>query len=77
MNRVRGRLYNVEGETHLFVTEDCLKTIQAFEGYHYPEKEGEQKEEPEKDGVHDHPMDALRYYVAWRHAGESARSWTA
>ena len=77
VNRVRGRLYNVEGKTHLFITDNCTKTIQAFEGYHYPEREGEQKEEPEKDGVHDHPMDALRYYVAWRHAGETARSWTA
>jgi hypothetical protein len=77
VNRVRGRLLNVEGDTHMFITDDCPKTIRAFEGYHYPEREGEQKELPEKDGVHDHAMDALRYYTAWRHAGQEARSWSA
>jgi hypothetical protein len=77
VNRVRGRLLNVEGKVNMYVTENCQKTIQAFEGYHYPEREGEQKEEPQKDGVHDHAMDALRYYTAWRHAGQEARSWSA
>jgi len=77
INQVRSRLLNVEGETRLFVTENCRKTIQAIEGYHYPERDGEQREEPEKDGVFDHPMDALRYYVAWRHGSKPARSWSA
>ena len=77
VNRVRGRLLNVEGKTHLYITDDCPKTIRAFEGYHYPEKEGEQKELPEKDGVHDHSMDALRYYTAWRYAGQEAKEWSA
>lgn len=77
VNRVRGRLMNVEGGVHMYITDNCHKTIQAFEGYHYPEREGEQKEEPEKDGVYDHSMDALRYYTAWRHAGHEARSWSA
>jgi hypothetical protein len=48
-------------------------TVAAFENYHYPEpREGQaQPEEPEKDGVNDHPMDALRYYMVWRMAPQS------
>ena len=77
VNKVRSRFLNVDNERRLFVTANCPKTIQALEGYHYPEREGEQKEEPEKDGVFDHPMDALRYYVVWRHGAQPARSWIA
>ena len=77
VNVVRSRLLNVDGDRKLFVTPNCRKTIQAFEGYHYPERTGEQWEEPEKDGVFDHPMDALRYYTVYRYSGNQARSWIA
>jgi hypothetical protein len=39
--------------------------VKDFCGYHYPEtREGRPiKDQPEKDGVHDHTMDALRYFA--------------
>ena len=37
----------------------CGKLIEAMQCYHYPDSGGEL---PEKDGVHDHPIDALRYF---------------
>lgn len=76
-NGVRARLCDADGRIALRVCARCRATIEAFEGYHYPEREGEQSEEPEKDGVHDHPMDALRYYVSYRHGRTPGRSWIA
>jgi hypothetical protein len=53
------------GHAHLFVDKKCDKTIMSFENYRYPEKKADQKlkEEPLKDGINDHQMDACRYLV--------------
>lgn len=53
------------GHAHLFVDKKCEKTIMSFENYRYPEKKADQKlkEEPLKDGINDHQMDACRYLV--------------
>jgi hypothetical protein len=75
VNCVRSRLIDADGAVHLKVAARCVKTIEALQGYHYPEKDGEQSEEPEKDGTFDHPMDALRYYTTYRHTRKPGRSW--
>ena len=53
----------------------CTRLIAAFETYHWPEdKDGAPiGDEPVKDGVSDHMMDALRYWFVNRHAAEFAR----
>jgi hypothetical protein len=75
VNCVRSRFVDADGNVHLKIAARCVKTIEALQGYHYPEKDGEQSEEPEKDGTFDHPMDALRYYTTYRHARRPGRSW--
>ena len=41
----------------------CRQLIEAMRCYHYPPNVGQQgKELPKKDGVYDHPIDALRYF---------------
>ena len=61
---VRGKIRSADGKVHLFVDPECKRTIADFRGYHYPENSsGSATELPEKDGVHDHTMDAIRYLV--------------
>lgn len=48
------------GEPRLFVHSRCRKLIDALKSYKYPEPP--KGESPLKDGTHDHPVDALRYY---------------
>lgn len=50
-----------DGKSRLLISPKCDRLIEAMECYHYPET-GE-KELPEKDGVYDHPIDALRYFM--------------
>lgn len=57
---VRSFIKNSLGEIRFFCTENCVETIRCFNGYQY--KEDAKKEEALKDGVHDHLMDALRYF---------------
>jgi hypothetical protein len=68
---LEGLLRNVKLETRLFVAEQLDKpaakrgVVKDFLGYHYPESKAGRpiKDQPEKDGVHDHTMDALRYFA--------------
>ncbi len=60
---IRFALCPAAGDTKLFVHHRCTKLIRALQGYHYPEKGGEL---PEKDGEHDHLIDALRYHYVNR-----------
>lgn len=55
---IRQALRPATGKPRLLVDPRCTKLIHALEAYHYPETGGEL---PLKDGVHDHPIDALRY----------------
>jgi hypothetical protein len=67
---VEGLLRNLRLETRLFVAErlDVAAAkrgiVKDFQQYHYPDtREGRPiKDQPEKDGVHDHTMDAIRYF---------------
>ena len=53
----------------LFVHARCKDLIKALESYHYNPNSG--GENPEKDGVHDHLIDALRYFFVNRSRGEA------
>ena len=61
---VRSFIENAEKKARLFIDESCHGIIEDFENYRYPEKKDNQalKEEPLKDGRHDHGMDAVRYF---------------
>lgn len=47
----------------IFIDSSCVNLIQAFEMYRYPDPKGDiQSEQPLKDGISDHWIDALRYF---------------
>ncbi len=61
---VRAKILGANGTPHIFVSPHCKRLIADFRGYHYPENtKGTAFELPQKDGIHDHTMDALRYLV--------------
>ncbi len=52
-----------DGKSRLVISPRCQRLIEAMRCYHYPEgKVGSVAELPLKDGLHDHPIDALRYF---------------
>ena len=57
------------GVPRLLVHPRCVRLMAAFETYHWPEdKDGNPVgDEPEKDGVSDHLLDAARYWWVNRH----------
>jgi len=57
---VRRALRDGQGRSRLIVSRRCVRLIEALQCYHYAE--GSRGETPEKDGVYDHPVDALRYF---------------
>lgn len=63
LSLVRAYVLNAYGQRRLFVAKRCKWGIKSFYGYSY--KLGVRQlvlEEPEKDNVHDHMMDAVRYF---------------
>lgn len=56
---VRAALKSAAGQVRLHVHPRCAKLIRALQSYHYV---GPRSELPDKDGTHDHPIDALRYF---------------
>jgi hypothetical protein len=61
IERIRRLVKAGDGKSRLLISPKCVRLIEAMQCYHYPET-GE-KELPEKDGVYDHPIDALRYFL--------------
>jgi hypothetical protein len=60
---IRQHLRAGDGGSRLLIASRCVRLIEAMQRYHYPERPGgPQAENPVKDGVHDHPIDALRYF---------------
>jgi len=57
---IRRAIRDGEGRSRLVVSGRCVRLIEALQSYHYPEAGS--GEEPVKDGVYDHPIDALRYF---------------
>ena len=51
------------GSTSLVISPRCVRLIEAMQCYHYPDTaRAAAGELPFKDGVYDHPIDALRYF---------------
>ena len=64
---VRSFIRNSLGKIRYRVTSNCIETIRCFNGYQYDiSKDGVVREEALKDGVHDHMMDAIRYFFVNR-----------
>jgi hypothetical protein len=57
-----------DGKSSLIISPRCPRLIEAMECYHYPESANTPGELPEKDGLYDHPIDALRYFFV-NHTG--------
>ena len=52
-----------DGNVRLVISPQCPRLIEAMTCYHYPDSQAAQTAElPLKDGVYDHPIDAMRYF---------------
>jgi hypothetical protein len=59
---MRRAIRSGDGRSSLIIAPGCRRLTEALECYHYPESPRCPGELPEKDGIHDHPIDALRYF---------------
>ncbi len=61
---IRRALRGGDGASKLVIDAKCARLIEAFRCYHYPDRGSgaADGELPLKDGVYDHPIDALRYF---------------
>jgi len=67
INLIRDFLAPAGGPPRLFIDPKCQHLIAAFAGLRYQRQaSGALSEVPEKDGVHDHVIDALRYFFVNR-----------
>jgi hypothetical protein len=57
---IRRALRSGDGRSSLIISPRCGRLIEAMQCYHYPQAGCE--ELPLKDGIYDHPIDALRYF---------------
>jgi hypothetical protein len=65
---IRVALCPAIGEPKLFIHPRCTRLIQALRSYHYAPGGSEL---PLKDGEHDHPIDALRYFFVNHQRGST------
>ena len=64
-----------DSQSRLIISPRCQRLIEAMQCYHYPEAGSAAAggELPLKDGLYDHPIDALRYFfVNYKRAGRAA-----
>ncbi len=61
---VRRAIRSGDGKSTLVISPSCRRLIEAMQCYHYPQpgSTAASAELPLKDGVYDHPIDALRYF---------------
>ena len=59
---IRRAIRSGDGQSSLIISSGCPRLIEAMECYHYPESGASPGELPQKDGLYDHPIDALRYF---------------
>ena len=59
---IRRAIRSGEGQSALIISPKCQRLIEALQCYHYPDFGGAADELPLKDGLYDHPIDALRYF---------------
>ena len=64
VSHVRSFIENAQNQRFLHIDEKCTGMMMDLENYRYPEeKEGaDLKQEPVKDGYHDHGCDMIRYF---------------
>jgi hypothetical protein len=58
---IRRAVRSGDGQSQLIISPRCPRLIEAMRCYHYPEN-STADELPLKDGLYDHPIDALRYF---------------
>jgi hypothetical protein len=76
---IRRSLKAGDGKKRLVISPKCQRLIEAMECYRYPEggragstSSPQAGELPLKDGLYDHPIDALRYFfVNYKHSGKT------
>ncbi len=72
---VRRAIRSGDGKSGLVISPRCERLIEAMRCYHYPEKSGgRDAEKPLKDGLYDHPIDALRYFFVNHNRGTKVKS---
>ena len=59
---IRRAIRSGDGRSALVISPKCRRLIEALQCYHYPDSGGAADELPLKDGLYDHPIDALRYF---------------
>jgi hypothetical protein len=63
LEMIRRALRAGDGSSRLVISPQCVRLIEAMQCYRYPQGvQGDRAEVPVKDGVYDHPIDALRYF---------------
>ncbi len=70
---IRRAIRTGDGQSRLVISPRCPRLIEAMRCYHYPESGNAATELPLKDGVYDHPIDALRYFfINYKHPQKTA-----
>ncbi len=59
---IRRAVHSGSGQSTLLISPRCTRLIEAMQCYHYPHSGNATGELPLKDGLYDHPIDALRYF---------------
>ena len=59
---IRRAVLSGSGQSTLVISPRCPRLIEAMQCYHYPHSGITTGELPLKDGLYDHPIDALRYF---------------
>jgi len=59
---IRRAIRSGDGKSKFIISGRCRRLIEAMECYHYPDSGASTGELPQKDGIYDHPVDALRYF---------------
>jgi hypothetical protein len=63
IEQIRRAVRTADGRTSLLISPRCPRLIEALQCYHYPDLARTAPGElPLKDGLYDHPIDALRYF---------------
>lgn len=63
LEQIRRAIRSGDGKSSLVISPRCQRLIEAMRCYHYRESgSGIIGELPVKDGIYDHPIDALRYF---------------
>ncbi len=69
---IRRAVCSGSGQSTLVISPRCTRLIEAMQCYHYPHSGTTAGELPLKDGLYDHPIDALRYFfVNYNHTSKT------